>query len=318
MAQEHRNQDATCYVGDLDPEVTEPLLWELFTQVGPVVNVHIPKDKLSSTQSKFGFVELRSEEDAEYAINILNFIKLYGKAIRVNKASRDKQTQDIGANLFIGNLDSEVDEKMLYDTFSAFGAILGTPKVMRDPETGESRGFGFVSYNSFEAADAAIETMNSQFLYNRSLNVTYAYKKDTKGERHGTQAERLLAANRGATSKPNTMFAAGAAFGGGAMPPPVAGAPPGMPPPPPPHMGGGHMPPGMPPPPPPHMAGGHMPPGMPPPPHMMGGHMPPHGMPPPPGGRPGMPPPPHHMPPHGMPPPPHMAHGMPPPPPPRY
>jgi splicing factor 3B subunit 4 len=36
---------------------------------------------------------------------------------------------DIGANLFIGNLDPEVDEKLLYDTFSAFGVILQVPKV---------------------------------------------------------------------------------------------------------------------------------------------------------------------------------------------
>jgi len=36
---------------------------------------------------------------------------------------------EVGANLFIGNLDPEVDEKMLYDTFSTFGMILST-KVM--------------------------------------------------------------------------------------------------------------------------------------------------------------------------------------------
>ncbi len=38
---------------------------------------------------------------------------------------------------------------------------------MRDPETGLSRGFGFVSYDSFEASDASIEAMNGQFLCNR-------------------------------------------------------------------------------------------------------------------------------------------------------
>jgi splicing factor 3B subunit 4 len=60
----------------------------------------------------------------------MNMIKLYGKPIRVNKASGDsKKETDIGANLFIGNLDPEVDEKMLFDTFSAFGRILNTPKV---------------------------------------------------------------------------------------------------------------------------------------------------------------------------------------------
>jgi len=36
---------------------------------------------------------------------------------------------DVGANIFIGNLDPDIDEKLLYDTFSAFGVILQTPKV---------------------------------------------------------------------------------------------------------------------------------------------------------------------------------------------
>lgn len=36
--------------------------------------------------------------------------------------------------------------------------------------------------------------MNGQYLMNRPLSISYAFKKDTKGERHGTPAERLLAA----------------------------------------------------------------------------------------------------------------------------
>ena len=47
----------------------------------------------------------------------------------VHQASAHTKRQDIGANIFIGNLDPEVDEKLLYDTFSAFGVILQTPKV---------------------------------------------------------------------------------------------------------------------------------------------------------------------------------------------
>ena len=61
-----------------------------------------------------------------------------------------------------GNLDPEVDEKLLYDTFSAFGVILTTPKIQRDPETGNSKGFAFINYASFEASDAAIEAMNGE------------------------------------------------------------------------------------------------------------------------------------------------------------
>jgi splicing factor 3B subunit 4 len=45
-------------------------------------------------------------------MKILNMIKVFGKPIRVNKASSDKKTLEVGANLFIGNLDPEVDEKV--------------------------------------------------------------------------------------------------------------------------------------------------------------------------------------------------------------
>ncbi|KAJ4959004.1 hypothetical protein NE237_026115 [Protea cynaroides] len=206
-----RNQDATAYVGNLDPQVAEELLWELFVQAGPVVNVYVPKDRVTNLHQGYGFVEFRSEEDADYAIKVLNMIKLYGKPIRVNKASQDKKSLDVGANLFVGNLDPDVDEKLLYDTFSAFGLIVTNPKMMRDPETGNSRGFGFISYDSFESSDAAIEAMNGQYLCNRQITVSYAYKKDTKGERHGTPAERVLAAsNPGAQkNRPHTLFASG-------------------------------------------------------------------------------------------------------------
>jgi RNA recognition motif-containing protein len=43
---QRRNPDATVYVGDLDPQVDEEVLWELFLQVGPVAYTHIPRDKV--------------------------------------------------------------------------------------------------------------------------------------------------------------------------------------------------------------------------------------------------------------------------------
>ncbi|KAJ7522844.1 hypothetical protein O6H91_18G029000 [Diphasiastrum complanatum] len=304
-----RNQDATAYVGNLDALITEELLWELFVQAGPVVNVYVPKDRVSNLHQGYGFVEFRSEEDADYAIKILNMIKLYGKPIRVNKASQDKKSLDVGANLFVGNLDPDVDEKLLYDTFSAFGVIVTNPKAM-----------------------------NGQYLCNRPITVSYAYKKDTRGERHGTPAERMLAAsNPGAQkNRPHTLFASGPPSLVG---PPVAGNGP-----PAPQVNGSLGPPpnltgGMPPPPfnnaPPPMMPlssqqGHMPQSQPPPrpfsggPPLQPGPGPHQGHPPPWTNRPptppqgfsqqgGMPPPPQHFrpgpqgsrpPPPNMPPPP--------------
>ncbi|QSL65484.1 hypothetical protein MERGE_002796 [Pneumocystis wakefieldiae] len=190
---DERNQEATVYVGNLDERTTDSILWELFLQCGPVVNIHLPKDRVSQTHQGFGFCEFLTIEDADYACRIMNQIKLYGKPIRVNKASADKKnTIDIGAELFVGNLDPLVNEKVLYDTFSIFGMLIAPPKIARD-DNGQSKCFGFISFDSFEAADAAIEGMNNQFLMNKSISVSYAFKRDGKGERHGDQAERLLA-----------------------------------------------------------------------------------------------------------------------------
>ncbi|KAF7294666.1 hypothetical protein MIND_01003600 [Mycena indigotica] len=190
--QDDRNQEATVYLGNLDERCTDALVWELMLQAGPVVNVHLPKDRVSMAHQGYGFCEFLTEEDAEYACKIMNQIKLWGKPIRVNKASSDKKQLDVGANLFIGNLDENVDERLLYDTFSAFGIMASTAKIARDPSTGTSKGYGFVSYIDFEASDAATEAMNGSFLMNKAITVQYAFKKDGKGERHGTAAERLL------------------------------------------------------------------------------------------------------------------------------
>ena len=50
-----------------------------------IVNVHVPRDRITQSHQGYGFVEFMSEDDADYAIKIMNMIKLYGKPVRVNK-----------------------------------------------------------------------------------------------------------------------------------------------------------------------------------------------------------------------------------------
>ncbi|EPZ34548.1 RNA-binding domain-containing protein [Rozella allomycis CSF55] len=192
-AQPDKNQEANVYIGNIDEKVSEALLWELMLQAGQVVNVFIPRDRVTGLHQGFGFCEFATVEDADYACKIMNMVKLYGKPIRLNKAAADKKELDIGATLFIGNLAPEVDEKTLYDTFSAFGVILQTPKIVRDATSGVSRGVGFVHFDNFESSDQAISAMNGQYLSGKAITVSYANKKDGKGGQHGTAAERLLA-----------------------------------------------------------------------------------------------------------------------------
>jgi splicing factor 3B subunit 4 len=192
-ANREQNKEATVYVGNIHEDVTQQLLTELMNHHGRVRSMNMPIDRVNGKHQGFGFVEFASEADADYVINVLNSTRLYNTAIRMNKASADKQkTVEIGAELFIGNLDAMVDEKALYDTFSRFGQLSSVPKIARD-DTNLSKGYGFVSYADFDASDSAIAHMHGQYMMNKQISVQYAYKKDGKGERHGDDAERMLA-----------------------------------------------------------------------------------------------------------------------------
>ena len=89
----------------------------------------------------------------------------------------------------------QTDEKTLRDVFQRFGVVVST-KIMRDGETGMSKGYGFVGFDTFDASDQAIAKMNGQFLDGQPIEVSYAFKKDAGGDRHGSTAERILAKNR--------------------------------------------------------------------------------------------------------------------------
>ncbi|EEY14062.1 splicing factor 3B subunit 4 [Verticillium alfalfae VaMs.102] len=188
-----QDKDATVYIGNIDERATSTMVYEIMLQMGPIHNIHMPRDRVTQTHQGFGFVEFRTPSDAEYAANVMNGVKLYGKSLRVNKASADKQKQaEVGAELFVGNLDPMVDEKILYDTFSRFGPLLTLPKVARE-DSGNSKGFGFISFADFESSDAAVENLHGQYLLSKEVSVQYAFKKDGKGERHGDAAERNAA-----------------------------------------------------------------------------------------------------------------------------
>ncbi|NXW40258.1 RBM7 protein, partial [Nyctiprogne leucopyga] len=74
--------DRTLFVGNLDPKVTEELIFELFHQAGPVIKVKIPKDR-DGRPKQFAFVNFKHEESVPYGLSLLNGIKLYGRPIKI-------------------------------------------------------------------------------------------------------------------------------------------------------------------------------------------------------------------------------------------
>lgn len=85
-----------------------------------------------------------------------------------------------GNKVFVGGLAWATDDARLGDAFSQYGEIVEA-KVIVDRETGRSRGFGFVSFASDEAADAAL-AMNGQELDGRTIRVDRANSRgDSRG-----------------------------------------------------------------------------------------------------------------------------------------
>ena len=122
-----RNQEATVWIGGLDENVDESLLWELMIQAGPVVSVNIPRDKITHEHQGYAFCEFASEEDADYAMKIMNMVRLFGKSLKINKASRDRKDTGVGANVFVGNLDPEVDDQVCIKIISLHSFSTNTP-----------------------------------------------------------------------------------------------------------------------------------------------------------------------------------------------
>lgn len=82
--------------------------------------------------------------------------------------------------LFIGGLSWNTTDDGLRQAFSRFGEI-SEAKVIKDRETGRSRGFGFVTFSSDDAANSAMSEMNGKDLDGRNIKVNEAEDKQRTG-----------------------------------------------------------------------------------------------------------------------------------------
>ncbi|QRV96622.1 RNA recognition motif protein [Ceratobasidium sp. AG-Ba] len=86
----------------------------------------------------------------------------------------------MSAKIYVGNLSWNTNDDTLRDAFGQFGQVLDSI-VMRDRETGRSRGFGFVTYGTQQEADNAISSMNDQELDGRRIKVNGANQRSGGG-----------------------------------------------------------------------------------------------------------------------------------------
>ena len=94
--------------------------------------------------------------------------------------SNESSFSIMGNRLYVGNLSFQADSTTIREAFSEFGEVTDV-HVVSDRETGQSRGFGFVTMGTDDAAMKAIAQMNGAILDGRALKVNEAQERQSGG-----------------------------------------------------------------------------------------------------------------------------------------
>jgi polyadenylate-binding protein len=171
---------ASLYVGDLAVDANEGLLFEIFNAVGPVASIRVCRDAVTRRSLGYAYVNYHQLSDAERALDTMNFSMIKNKPCRIMWSQRDPSLRRSGVgNIFVKNLHESIDNKQLYDTFSLFGNILSC-KVVTDRETGKSKGYGYVHYETAEAANAAIDKLDGMLIDGMEVQVGHFIRRNER------------------------------------------------------------------------------------------------------------------------------------------
>ncbi|XP_070210914.1 nucleolysin TIAR-like [Littorina saxatilis] len=170
-------QPRTLYVGNLDATVSEALLMALFGQIGPCKSCKIIHE---AGNDPYAFVEFYDHQSAAAALAAMNKRLCMGKEMKVNWASAPslapKADTSKHYHIFVGDLSPDIEQQQLREAFIPFGEISDC-KIIRDPTTQKSKGYGFVSFVNKQDAENAINNMNGQWLGNRPIRTNWATRK---------------------------------------------------------------------------------------------------------------------------------------------
>ncbi|XP_013694669.2 RNA-binding protein CP29B, chloroplastic [Brassica napus] len=184
--------DLKLFVGNLPFNVDSAQLAQLFESSGNVEMVEVIYDKVTGRSRGFGFVTMSSVSEVEAAAQQFNGYELDGRQLRVNAGPPPPKREDSfsrgprssfgggsgggggsGHRVYVGNLSWGVDDMALESLFGEQGKVVEA-RVIYDRDSGRSKGFGFVTYNSAQEVQNAIQTLNGADLDGRQIRVSEA------------------------------------------------------------------------------------------------------------------------------------------------
>lgn len=137
------------FIGGLNWDTTEDGLVNYFSKYGEILDRTIMRDPATGRSRGFGFLTFKEASSVDEVLKKDHILD--GKLIDPKKAIA-KEEQDKVGKIFVGGIDPFVTEEDFNEFFSKFGRIIDA-QLMIDKDTGRSRGFGFITYDSPEAVE---------------------------------------------------------------------------------------------------------------------------------------------------------------------
>ncbi|GMJ16064.1 hypothetical protein HRI_005275600 [Hibiscus trionum] len=173
------------FVLNLPRDYTDADIKHIFAQYGNVKDVEVIKEKDGKSRN-FWFVTMASGEEAQAAVDSLNSHEVSGRIIKVEFARRFKRRSPASTQpmvpspeprhkLYVSNLNWKVRSSHLREIFSAFNPV--SARVVFGTPSGQSAGYGFVSFATKEEAEAAFSALHGKELMDRPLRLKLSEKK---------------------------------------------------------------------------------------------------------------------------------------------
>ncbi|KIW86628.1 uncharacterized protein Z519_12753 [Cladophialophora bantiana CBS 173.52] len=184
------------FVGNLSWNVDEEWLKSEFEEFGELGGVRLITQREDGRSKGYGYVEFVNAPDAAKAHAAKQGYELDGRVMNVDFANKktdagdkqEKRRQSYGDKLsepsdtlFLGNLSFEITEDDVYNVFAPYGTPTGV-RIPTDKETGNVKGYGYVTFPTLDEAKAALEGAQGSYVKNRPMRVDYAQPRQQNGD----------------------------------------------------------------------------------------------------------------------------------------
>ncbi|KAF2429436.1 RNA-binding domain-containing protein [Tothia fuscella] len=185
---EDPDNKTTLWMGELEPWIDENFIRSLWYGMGEQVNVKMIRDKFTGSNAGYCFVDFSSSAGAAKALQLNGTpIPNSQRPFKLNWASggglADRTRDERGPeySIFVGDLGPEVNEYVLHSLFQNKYPSCKSSKIMSDPISGLSRGYGFVRFTDENEQQRALAEMQGVYCGNRPMRISTATPKNKQG-----------------------------------------------------------------------------------------------------------------------------------------